>query len=71
LRETIFEAFTQLEPLQRKHLPGIGLGLELVKQLSAALGARVDVASAVGAGTTFTVTFPRNPGLVPAAPPSA
>jgi signal transduction histidine kinase len=57
-RDTIFEAFTQLEPLQRKHLPGIGLGLALVKQLTAALGARVEVTSKVGAGTTFTVTFP-------------
>ena len=25
--EQIFEAFTQLEPLHRKHIPGLGLGL--------------------------------------------
>jgi signal transduction histidine kinase len=57
-RETIFEAFTQLEPIERKHLPGVGLGLALVKQLTAALGVRVEVSSVVGAGTTFTVVFP-------------
>jgi signal transduction histidine kinase len=57
-RELIFEAFTQLEPIERKHLPGVGLGLALVKQLTAALGVRVELSSVVGTGTTFTVVFP-------------
>jgi len=54
----IFEAFTQLEPVQNKHLPGVGLGLALVKEMVEALGGRIEVTSAIGKGSTFTVTLP-------------
>ncbi len=61
-KQRIFEPFVQLEIMQHKHLPGIGLGLALVRELSAALGGRVEVESEVGRGSTFTVALPTAPG---------
>jgi len=58
-RTRIFEPFEQLAYLRQKHVPGLGLGLALVRDLARALGGDVDVDSAVGVGTTFTVTLPR------------
>jgi len=57
--ELIFQPFEQLEPVRRKSLPGIGLGLALVKQLVGYLGGEVTVRSEVGQGSVFTVTLPR------------
>ncbi|HSN90125.1 MAG TPA: ATP-binding protein [Anaeromyxobacteraceae bacterium] len=54
----IFEPFEQLETLARKHTPGFGLGLTLVRELVQALGGAIAVESAPGAGSTFTVSFP-------------
>lgn len=42
----------------RKHLPGVGLGLSLVKEMAGALGGRVEVSSNVGTGSTFTLVLP-------------
>ena len=39
---------------------GSGLGLAIVRQLVHAHGGRIDVASEVGTGTTFTVELPRD-----------
>ncbi|HEY6099953.1 MAG TPA: ATP-binding protein, partial [Anaeromyxobacter sp.] len=58
----IFEPFEQSDPVHMKHVPGIGLGLALVREISAALGGRVELRSAPGAGSTFTVTLPPSPG---------
>jgi PAS domain S-box-containing protein len=57
-RDRMFEPFEQGEPLLTKGLPGVGLGLALVRELCAALGARVELQSTVGVGSTFTVMFP-------------
>lgn len=38
---------------------GLGLGLYIVRQIVEALGGRVEMFSALGAGATFTVTLPR------------
>ena len=54
----IFDPFEQLEPVRRKTVPGIGLGLALVKQLVDALGGRIAVSSTEGSGTVFRVDLP-------------
>jgi signal transduction histidine kinase len=54
----IFEPFEQLGDVRRKHLPGIGLGLALVRQLTGALGGEVELTSSPGAGSTFRVVLP-------------
>lgn len=60
----IFEPFEQLEPSRKKHNPGVGLGLALVKALSAALGAHVELTSRPGSGSTFAIVFPPPPQVV-------
>ena len=57
----IFLPFEQLEPVQRKSLPGVGLGLALVKQIVDAIGGKIDVVCAPDAGCTFRVRLPSRP----------
>jgi signal transduction histidine kinase len=57
-QQTIFEPFEHLEPVQRKHTPGIGLGLTVVKELVQSLGGRIELESQPGQGSTFTVVLP-------------
>lgn len=54
----IFEPFEQLETIARKHTPGIGLGLALVREMVGALGGRISLDSRPGTGSTFTVSLP-------------
>jgi signal transduction histidine kinase len=57
-RKKVFEPFEQVEAVGNKHIPGVGLGLALVKQLVGALGGSIELQSDVGAGSTFTVVLP-------------
>jgi signal transduction histidine kinase len=59
-RSRIFDGFEPLEPLANKHVPGMGLGLPLARRLAAALGARLELDSSCGSGSTFVVTLPRS-----------
>ena len=54
----VFEPFEQLEPVRYKHTPGVGLGLSLVREMLDAIGGRIELSSAVGVGSTFTVLLP-------------
>lgn len=57
--ERIFEEFVQLDnPLQSRHR-GDGLGLRISRRLASTLGGAITVDSALGVGSTFTVTLPR------------
>jgi signal transduction histidine kinase len=53
----IFEPFVHLEPIAHKHTPGAGLGLALVKDVAGILGARVELASEEGRGSTFSIVL--------------
>jgi signal transduction histidine kinase len=61
-RARIFEPFEPLEPLSKKHMPGMGLGLALAYRLATALGARLELEPAHGPGSTFVVTLPETAG---------
>ena len=54
----IFTDFTQVDSPIQKRLRGTGLGLSLSRQLAALLGGTVGLQSALGAGSTFSVTIP-------------
>jgi signal transduction histidine kinase/CheY-like chemotaxis protein len=51
----IFEEFFRVEKTRAAH-DGLGLGLSIVKRLSALIGAEVSIQSCIGKGTTFTVS---------------
>ena len=54
----IFEPFAQLENVDVKHTPGVGLGLALVRDIVRALGGEVTLVSSPGKGSMFVVTLP-------------
>jgi signal transduction histidine kinase len=54
----IFEKFYRARAHEHRAISGTGLGLALVSHIAAAHGGRVDVESAVGKGSTFTMRLP-------------
>jgi signal transduction histidine kinase/DNA-binding response OmpR family regulator len=55
----VFEEFRQVgDPADRQ--PGSGLGLAVTKRLAEAHGGRIDLVSARGEGSTFTLVLPAN-----------
>jgi len=57
-QEKIFQAFEQVDgPIQRR-IRGTGLGLPLTRKLASMLGGRIEMVSAVGRGSTFSVIIP-------------
>jgi PAS domain S-box-containing protein len=65
-REQVFERFHRIESTQARTYEGTGIGLALVQELVKLHGGSVRVESAVGAGSTFTVTIPRGKEHLPA-----
>ena len=55
----VFERFYRVDTTRSADTGGAGLGLAIVKTICDAHGAAVRVASALGRGSAFYVTFPR------------
>jgi signal transduction histidine kinase len=53
----LFRKFRQLDSSATRQYEGIGLGLYIVKRFSDLLGAKIEVKSQLGAGTTFKLTL--------------
>ena len=55
----VFDPFRRTAGAVATHAQGVGLGLYIVKQFVELLRGTIQVESALGAGTTFTVRVPR------------
>jgi len=58
--DRIFERFFRVDKSRSKTVNGTGLGLSIVKHIVICLNATIDIKSAPGKGTTFTVKFPES-----------
>jgi predicted ATPase/signal transduction histidine kinase len=56
--ELVFRTFTQLDNSYTRKFDGAGLGLSICRELCAALGGTLTLASEPGHGSQFTVTLP-------------
>ena len=63
----VFEPFFRGKAAVANQIKGSGLGLSLVRRISDAHGGRVDVVSAPGHGSTFTICLPAAPDAPAAA----
>ena len=64
-REQVFERFHRIEGTQSRTYEGTGIGLAFVQELVRLHGGDVRVDSALGQGSTFTVTIPRGTAHLP------
>lgn len=55
----VFERFYRADPARSRSQGGTGLGLSIVKHLVESHGARIDLTSALGRGTTIRMVFPQ------------
>ncbi len=61
-RQVIFQEFFQVGNVERDREKGLGLGLSIVKRLTAILGHRLDLVSEPGRGSCFILDLPRVAG---------
>jgi len=62
----LFERFHRVEGAHGRSFEGSGIGLALVSELVRLHGGRIEAASTLGRGTTFTVTLPLGRAHLPA-----
>ncbi|GHO90334.1 hypothetical protein KSF_003820 [Reticulibacter mediterranei] len=59
-RDKIFERFYRVTGTQQKAIPGLGMGLYIVTEIVKHYEGTISVDSAVGKGSSFTVTLPKS-----------
>jgi signal transduction histidine kinase len=59
----LFTRFFRSSTARRNAVPGVGLGLTITKAITTAHGGSLDLVSAEGQGTTFTMTLPVDPAV--------
>jgi CheY-like chemotaxis protein/CHASE3 domain sensor protein len=69
--EVIFQAFKQLDAGANRRYAGTGLGLSIARDLARLMGGDIQVTSAVGAGSVFTLVLPEGPPAPMARPDDA
>lgn len=62
--DRIFDRFYRSTTTVDAAVKGTGLGLAIAKKMIEAQNGQIDVASVVGRGSTFTITFPRAPAAL-------
>jgi signal transduction histidine kinase len=55
---SVFEIFHQVDSSETRTYGGVGIGLYIVKKYTDLLGGEIEAKSALGKGTTFTLTIP-------------
>jgi signal transduction histidine kinase len=63
----IFDPFQRGEAVRNSQIPGVGLGLSLVKRIVEAHQGKVEVETMPGSGATFFLYLPAQPARKPAA----
>ena len=58
----VFERFYRVDKARSRKSGGSGLGLSIVRNMVERNRGHIQVASRIGQGSTFTVTFPRQKG---------
>ncbi|NNE07517.1 MAG: HAMP domain-containing histidine kinase [Gemmatimonadetes bacterium] len=56
--DRVFDKFYQIDRFQTGRVDGVGLGLALVKRIMQTQGGSIEVASELGKGSEFKITFP-------------
>jgi two-component system, OmpR family, sensor histidine kinase SenX3 len=59
--DRVFERFYRADQARSRETGGTGLGLAIVKHIATNHGGRVEVASTIGVGSTFTLRLPSRP----------